>query len=131
MSCDPFSPERFEKFHEKIKLIPAPPGWKHLGPCWIYTGSLNSDGYGVFHCPGFPAINGEKRRKNVLAHRWAMAFWYGTKKLHKLTHDHLCRRQACASPRHGSAISHSANVIRGNHLRHEPIYEDPFEALGI
>jgi hypothetical protein len=125
-TLDPFSPERFERFFAKVEAAPAPSGWEHLGDCWLWTAVLNAEGYGCFYCPGFPGFNGEPLKGNrVLAHRWATAFWYGPEILRKLTYDHLCRRTACVSPRHGSAISRPANTIRGNQLRHVSIYDDP------
>jgi hypothetical protein len=123
---DPFSPERFERFFAKVEAAPAPTGLEYLGDCWLWTAYIDKAGYGRFHCPGFPAIGGKsKASPSVLAHRWATAFWYGPEILRKLTHDHLCRRTACVSPRHGSAISRPANTIRGNQLRHVSIYDDP------
>jgi len=132
MIAEPFSPERFERFHNFVKLTPAPPGLNHLGECWLWTGYIDKDGYGRFRCPGFPTIDGSPKKSPImLAHRWCIAFWYGTKTLHRLTYDHLCRRKACVNPRHGSAITLSENTIRGNVMRHEYQPEDPFEALGI
>jgi hypothetical protein len=129
---EPFSPERFERFHEKIKLADPPTHLQHLGPCWLWIAYIDKSGYGRFYCPGFPAINGDpKGSEMILAHRWPMAFWYGVTKLHKLTHDHQCCRKACTSPRHGFAITRAENTARGNVLRHVYQPEDPFEALGI
>ena len=129
---EPFSPERFELFFEKVEIVPPPVGYEHLGPCWLWKGYIDKDGYGRFYCPGFPTINGKpKKSPGMLAHRWCTAFWYGVEKLYKLTFDHLCRRKHCVNPRHGSAVTHADNVARGNHLRHEYQPEDPFEALGI
>ena len=116
---DPFSPERFERFFAKVEAVPASSGLVDLGDCWLWTAYCDDDGYGRFYCPGFPRIDGEpKSSQSILAHRWATAFWYGPEILRGLTHDHLCLRKPCVNPRHGSAISRTANVIRGNQLRH-------------
>ncbi len=123
MIPEPFSPERFERFFRRVIVAPAPCRLSHLGDCWLWIGAADADGYGRFHCPGFPAMNGGTRNKNVYAHRWCTAFWYGTEILNGLTYDHLCRRPACVNPRHGSAITVSQNVARGNVTRHE--IEDP------
>jgi len=131
LTPDPFSPERFVRFFEKVEPAPPPSGFERLGECWIWTGFTKADGYGVFHCPGFPAINGTAVTKNALAHRWATAFWYGMDTIHNLTHDHLCLRPACVNPRHGRAISRSENTARGNVTRWQPRLEDPFEALAL
>ncbi len=130
MMLDPFSPERFLLFFAKVEPAPAPKHLIHLGDCWMWTGAINDRGYGVFYCPGFPAIGGGRRR-NARAHRWSMAFWYGAAKLDGLTHDHLCRRTACVNPRHGAAISLTENTARGNRMRYEPVLSDPFEDLAL
>jgi len=126
---DPFSPATFERFFDKVQEAPPPSTMPDLGMCWLWTAYRDHDGYGRFHCPGFPAINGGAKTKTVPAHRWATAFWYGAAVLHGLTYDHLCRRTNCVNPRHGSAISASENIARGNALRHEPLPDDPFEVF--
>jgi len=129
---EPFSTERFGLFFEKVELKAPPKGLEHLGFCWLWTAYIDRHGYGRFFCPNFPSINGKpKKSKHMLAHRWSTAFWHGIEKLHKLTYDHLCRRKNCVNPWHGSAVTHSDNVARGNQLRQEPISDDPFEELGI
>lgn len=131
MSLGPFSPERFEKFFAKVEAALPPPGLTNLGDCWLWTAYCDSQGYGRFYCPGFPSINGKPKHTSVLAHRWAMVFWYGPQTLHRLTHDHLCRRKACVSPRHGSAISNAENTARGNQLRHVSMDHEFLEFWGF
>jgi len=124
---DPFSPERAGLFFQKIDHTPAPFELRALGDCWIWTGALDADGYGSFHCPGFPRISGKAVSKTVRAHRWCAVFWYGEKTLHGLTWDHLCRRPGCVNPRHGSAITRPENTARGNKLRYVPVEHDPLD----
>ena len=131
MIVEPFSHARFVKFFEKVELAEPPVGLELLGYCWLWQGSIGGHGYGRFHCPGFPAIDGGVRKKNVLAHRWAAVYWLGEEALQGQTWDHQCRRTDCVNPWHGSVISLSENTARGNQMRHVYIPDDPFEALGI
>jgi hypothetical protein len=124
---DPFSVNNYFRFFAKVKEAPPPVERKHLGNCWLWTACCNTDGYGCFHCPGFPGHSG----KTVLAHRWATAFWFGVDRLKGLTFEHRCRRPACVNPRHGSAITRPENTAQGNSLRYEPLPEDPFAVFGI
>ena len=71
--------------------------------CWLWTGSLSSNGYGlIWH-------NGH----NVRAHRFAYEY---------ITHaiipddkelDHLCRNHQCVNPHHLEVVSRRENVMRG------------------
>ena len=130
MSPDPFSPERFVRFFQKVEPTPAPRHLTHLGECWLWTGATTPDGYGHFRCAGFPTIDGGVVAY-ARAHRWAAVFWYGESVLYKLTWDHLCLRTGCVNPRHGAAISRPENTARGNVTRHEYLSGDPFEALAL
>ena len=113
---DPLGYERFKLFHSKIEESPAP---DHLGGnCWLWTGSIDRNGYGRFYCPGFPSFNGSRNAGCVYAHRWAAVFWFGAMALRRLTYDHLCLRKRCVNPRHSARITHSENVARGNVTRH-------------
>lgn len=70
--------------------------------CWLWTGSGNPGGYGLFLSNG----------KNQSAHRYSY-------KLHKgeipagLYLDHLCRVPACVNPDHLEPVTNRENGIRG------------------
>ena len=76
---------------------------KHIildGDCWIWTGHLNSDGYGIIKVEG----------KSLLAHRVAYEIYRG-QIFQEL--DHTCRMRACIFPWHLEDVSHKENVNRG------------------
>ena len=120
---EPFSPERYFMFFTKVREVSPPITFPDIGNCWLWTAYIDVSGYGRFYCPGFPSINGNTRSRHILAHRWCVAFWYGTEILRGLTWDHICLRHACVHPRHGKAITHIENVARGNQTRHETEYD--------
>lgn len=67
-------------------------------PCWMWTGSLNEDGYGVYN---------DKR-----AHR--IAYQKEKGRIPRYTElDHLCRVRACVNPDHLEPVPHRVNVQRG------------------
>lgn len=81
---------------------PIPAHRPDLGPCWIWTGTLRDDGYGVL------TINHQTK----YAHRVAYELTKGEIPAGYTT-DHLCRVHACANPDHLDPISRGANVLRG------------------
>lgn len=73
-----------------------------VGPCWLYTGRLNRDGYGEIRSHG---------RHYGMVHR---IIW---RALHLpmpdgWTLDHLCNRRHCVSPFHLEAVTHMENIRR-------------------
>lgn len=56
--------------------------------CWLWTGTLNTDGYGVFHCP-------EKT-----AHRFSYRFHNNTQIPDGLMVLHSCDVRHCCNPDH-------------------------------
>lgn len=74
------------------------------GPCWVWTGSLRTDGYGHFWADG----------RFHAAHRWAYEHWIGPipTGLHL---DHFaCDYRGCASPFHVRPVTQRENNLRSN-----------------
>lgn len=69
--------------------------------CWLWTGSLQSRGYG---CVGFGG-------KRYLAHRLAYEWLVGPIP-DGLTIDHLCRVKACVNPAHLEPVTGAENTRR-------------------
>lgn len=82
---------------------PVPRHRPDLGPCWIWTGSLNKAGYGNFGASG---------AKTTLAHRWSYINFVGS--IPKgLTIDHLCHVRACVNYiRHIEPVTQVENFRR-------------------
>lgn len=73
------------------------------GNCWLWTGSMDSCGYGMFKFDG--SMRG--------AHRWAWQDANGPIP-DGLEIDHLCRVRNCVNPDHMECVSHAENVRRGD-----------------
>lgn len=74
------------------------------GDCWIWTGTKDKDGYGMFRMGP----------KNVMAYR--VSYLDGSRSSRipaGFEVDHLCRNPACVRPSHLEAVSHQVNVARG------------------
>lgn len=75
-----------------------------LGPCWLWYGSTNKDGYGR---------SGKQRQgKPYLAHRWVYEELVGPIP-EGLTLDHLCRNPTCVNPQHLEPVPIAENCRRG------------------
>lgn len=72
--------------------------------CVLWTGCLNSRGYGCFSFGG--------KGKTVLAHRWVYEHFVGPIPA-GLTIDHLCRVRRCVNPAHMEPVSVAENNRRG------------------
>lgn len=81
---------------------PIPDVRPDLGPCWLWLGAVNADGYGV------GSLHGEA----MLAHR---AAWKldGRTLTPGLEIDHLCKVHPCVRPSHLEEVTHEENVRRG------------------
>lgn len=71
--------------------------------CWLWTGAINHNGYGLFH--------GTQRMG--IAHRFAFEYFVGPIQS-GLDLDHLCRNRACVNPAHLEPVPHRVNLLRGN-----------------
>lgn len=71
--------------------------------CWLFTGSLNHQGYGVLSPDLRPRI----------AHRFTYEVLVGSIP-QGLTLDHLCRNRACVNPAHMEPVTMRENTLRGN-----------------
>lgn len=72
------------------------------GKCHVWTGFLNSDGYGRIQ------INGKKH----LVHRLMWELVVGPIPP-KMTLDHLCRNRKCVNPEHLEVVTNKENTMRG------------------
>lgn len=93
---------------------PVPTVRADLGPCWLWTGSLDRHGYGQFD------VIDDRGHKNHRAHRW------GYQQLVRPladdeTLDHLCRVHECVRPTHLDPVPHAVNVERGEAGRHNAV----------
>jgi hypothetical protein len=71
--------------------------------CWMWTGAVDSHGYGVFRV--------RVPRSLVGAHRWSYEHHVGAIPA-DLTIDHLCRVPACVNPSHLEAVTIQENIRR-------------------
>lgn len=87
---------------------------ENLGPCWLWTGTTGKvDGYGRFVVGELPSVNGQRRRKRVLAHRWGYEHFVADIP-NGLEPDHLCRVRPCVNfERHLEPVTHRENMLRG------------------
>ena len=73
------------------------------GECWLWIGSCNHKGYGVFRVAG----------RLVKAHRFAYELLVGPIP-DGLTLDHLCRVRRCVNPAHLESVTNYENILRGD-----------------
>ena len=96
-----------ERFWPKLdKLGPIPPGRPDLGPCWLWTASLDGRGYGQFTLDSGPPPT------LVRAHRFAYEQTVGPIP-EGLELDHLCRVRRCVNPAHLEPVTRRENMRRG------------------
>lgn len=87
---------------------PVPTGYQNLitvndmTGCWIWTGPLDTYGYGQARMTG----------RTPIAHRVVYTDVVGAIP-EGLELDHLCRVRACVNPAHLEPVTHRVNVLRG------------------
>lgn len=72
-----------------------------VNPCWLWTGTLDKDGYGQFSA-----------RATLAAHRWSYEYLRAPIP-DGLVIDHLCRVHACVNPWHMDPVPGGVNTTRG------------------
>jgi hypothetical protein len=103
-----------EKFWPDVNQHgPIPEYRPELGPCWLWDGAKDQNGYGRCHIPG--------RRQQVPAHSLAYELLVGPIP-EGLEPDHLCRVRPCVKaianeqgPAHLEPVTHQENMRRGLH----------------
>ncbi|MFB8182628.1 HNH endonuclease signature motif containing protein [Streptomyces sp. NPDC055966] len=97
---------RERRFWAKVdKDGPIPEQRPDLGPCWVWTGYINSvTGYGNF---------GGRKAGTQLVHRIAYQYLVGPIPAGKHL-DHLCRRRECLRPSHLEPVTPRENIRRGD-----------------
>lgn len=88
--------------------------WSNVEPaslddCWLWRGSINDRGYGLFS--DFSA--GRHAPVRHRAHRWAYEALIGPIP-DGLVLDHLCRVRHCINPWHLDPVTPRVNVLRGD-----------------
>ena len=78
--------------------------------CWLWQGSFNEDGHGVFTV--YLPPNSEVRKRKRVAHRLMYELTIGEVDP-ILTLDHLCRVRACVNPAHMEPVTRVENILRG------------------
>lgn len=89
----------FDRFIDKVEIVTE-------SGCWIWTGSLNRQGYGQFHDNDSTLAYS---RGHILAHRWSFNHFKGP-----LSVDaHVCHRcdvPCCVNPDHLWCGTHQQNM---------------------
>ena len=95
-----------ERLWEKIdKNGPVPTHRPELGPCWPWTVSVNSGGYGML-------LERGRGSKRLTAHRLTYELAKGPIPS-DLEIDHLCRNRRCCNPDHLEPVTSLENQRRG------------------
>lgn len=108
-----------ERFWSKVRSTLS-------GECWLWTASVDRDGYGKF---------GQPDGGWVRAHRWAYEHLVGPIP-DRLVVDHLCRVRNCVNPAHLEPVTIAENLRRsparnrthcscGHELTPDNIYTKP------
>jgi hypothetical protein len=84
---------------------PIPDYAPELGPCWLWLGPPNSDGYGHIG-------EGPHKGRLLKVHRVTYELLVGPIP-EGLELDHLCRVRLCVNPVHLEAVTNRENMLRG------------------
>ena len=91
-----------DRFWSKVDRGGSVPSARpELGPCWIWTGSAASQGYGQFSVGSVVWS----------AHRFACELAHGPIP-RGLVVDHLCFARRCVNPGHLEAVTEQVNITR-------------------
>lgn len=75
--------------------------------CWLWTGSVNYDGYAQIHVPGL----------NIGSRGHRITYFLTNHQLPKdMQVDHLCRNRRCVSPEHLELVTGAENVRRSDSI---------------
>lgn len=88
-----------ERFWEKVDKS---------GECWLWTASLDKDGYGQFH---------PNKRQLVKAHRMSWSLLVGPIPPGHDLHHEVCSNRACVRPDHLRPMPHREHVATGSPAR--------------
>lgn len=77
-----------------------------MGPCWLWTKTIQSEGYGVLRVDG----------KLEYVHRLTYEL-LKTSIPEGLELDHICRIRRCCNPDHLEPVTHLVNVNRGSNFQ--------------
>lgn len=94
------------RFERNTVEGPPPDHRPELGPCLIFTGADNGNGYGQFRYNG----------KGDYVHRYAWEREHGPIPT-GMTVDHLCRVRRCANAKHLELVTGPENTTRGAKAR--------------
>jgi hypothetical protein len=85
-----------------------------LGPCWMWTGQRQKNGYGVFDLRGEPSSASKRRGRKTpfRAHRIAYAIENGDF-LDGMETDHKCENRSCVRASHLESVTSRVNNLRG------------------
>lgn len=87
---------------------PIPINRPDLGPCWLWNGTIDRNGYGQM---GIGSLTDASRR-TVRAHRISYEVARGPIP-GDLCLDHLCRVHRCVNPAHLEPVTNRENLLRG------------------